>query len=452
MAQGYLYLFRAPPFSTFVRVLIADDDRLSRAILAETVQKMGHEVVLAGDGKEALALLEDGSDIRMAILDWTMPHLDGPEVCARVRARKTGDYVHLTLVSARSKPEHVLAGLEAGADDYVAKPFSPIEVHARVRAAERLLAYHAKSASLRAQLDQILANLDCGVLLSSADGRVAFANPALAELLGLPEAHAVGRLREEVMALVATRAAESGAFLAAMLEAPEQPVEADLELSTDGRTLRWETKRVALPEGPARLDVCRDVTAEKRLAHVLEEKATRDHLTGLYNRRGGEEHLAREAARAARFATPVGLLLVDIDHFKNVNDTHGHAMGDRVLVEVAQAIAKQLRAYDHAIRWGGEEMLVVLPETSSFYSVRVAERIRAAIAELRVDGTLGVTVSIGVAELHRDGPDVERALGAADAALYAAKHGGRNRVCRTGEQDTTLPPPHRKRDHSNPPP
>jgi len=161
----------------------------------------------------------------------------------------------------------------------------------------------------------------------------------------------------------------------------------------------------------------------------------------------------REASRSRRFRTPLGFLLVDIDHFKKVNDVHGHAMGDRVLSIVGATIAGQLRGYDHAIRWGGEEILVVLPETSSFQAVRVAERIRASIAALVIPDGPSITVSVGAAELLRNGPTPEEAIECADAALYRAKDGGRNRVQRAGDELVTLPPPRRTNpDHSNPPP
>jgi len=436
-----------------VKVLVADDDRLSRTVLADTVAKMGHAVVLAADGREALERLEDpGAGVRLAMLDWTMPHLDGPEVCARVRARVGAGYVYLVLVSARSKEEHVIAGLEAGADDYIVKPISPLAVRARIRAGERVLEYQSTLATYQAYLDEVVANLDCGVMLSHPSGRVLFANDALSRLAGVPEGR-VGALRDEVLALHGRHVPDARRFLQRMLAPTSVPVMIDVELSLSDtpRVLSWSSKEVKLPEGPARLDICRDITAETQLSRVLAEKASQDHLTGLLNRRGGEEALAREASRSARRHTPVSLVMVDIDHFKRVNDEHGHAAGDRVLRATAQLVKKQLRPYDHVIRWGGEEILVVLPDTSGFQGVMIAERLRTAIAANRIDGGPSVTVSLGVAELIHDGGTPEVALAAADAALYRAKASGRNCVKRAGDERDTLPPPG-VHAHSNPPP
>ena len=131
-----------------MRILIADDDALSRRALVETVAELGHEVIEATNGAEALKILDDPSaGIQMAMLDWTMPHVDGPQVCAHIRARGGDDYTYLILVSARSKPQYVVEGLESGADDYITKPIQPLEVLARVRSAERVLGYHSRPAT-----------------------------------------------------------------------------------------------------------------------------------------------------------------------------------------------------------------------------------------------------------------------------------------------------------------
>ncbi len=423
-----------------MKVLIADDDRVSRAILSEAVHAMGHTVVAVSDGLEALERLAD-EDIQLALLDWTMPHLDGVDVCAKVREQKRRNYLYLILVSARTKPESVLDGLEAGADDYVAKPFSTVEILARVRAAERVLAYQAEVALYRAYTGEIISNLDCGVMLSHAAGHIVFANEALSTLAGVPSSHIVGRLREEVLAVHSCQASEherGSAFLKSMM-LPDGETKLELELATPTlRVLEWTSKLVHVGETHARLDVCRDVTAEVALARKLEEQATHDHLTGLLNRRGGEEAIHREVERATRHSTPISFLLADIDRFKEVNDRFGHAAGDRVLAAVAHCIRDQVRAYDHAVRWGGEEILVVLPETASFEAALVAERIRKAVERLAIDGAPQVTISIGLADLGARG--ITETLEAADEALYSAKQHGRNCTRRLGDERATMVP------------
>lgn len=165
---------------------------------------------------------------------------------------------------------------------------------------------------------------------------------------------------------------------------------------------------------------------------ALRQLATRDQLTGMLNRRELDRILAEESERAQRFGQPFALIMVDIDHFKAVNDTHGHPAGDAVLREIAQRLAGQLRTVDRVARYGGEEFALVLVQTDRRAALEVAARIVAAIAAQPVviagGPTLSLTVSAGMAVLPADANQVDLLVGAADRALYAAKKGGRNRV------------------------
>jgi diguanylate cyclase (GGDEF)-like protein len=167
------------------------------------------------------------------------------------------------------------------------------------------------------------------------------------------------------------------------------------------------------------------------LLERIKELAIRDSLTTLYNRRAFGDHLAQALAREDRVGGRFGLLLLDIDHFKRLNDTFGHPAGDAVLKNVAQVLLRHLRRGDQAARYGGEEFAVILPGTDEEGAVHLADRIRAALekSQVTVEGTrMGVTASFGAAVWPRDGATLEALLAAADRALYAAKQGGRNRV------------------------
>ncbi len=185
----------------------------------------------------------------------------------------------------------------------------------------------------------------------------------------------------------------------------------------------------------ARLDMRRQNSELRRQleqrAAFMEQQALTDELTGLANRRAFDHHLERLTAAAAR-GSQFALLMLDIDHFKQVNDTYGHAAGDRVLQELARVLQSRIRVSDIAARIGGEEFAVLLPRAVAVDGVRVAEALRTAIADCPIEAgkqTLRVTVSIGVADSSADGVVLE----AADAALYAAKAGGRNLVVRDGQ-------------------
>lgn len=167
------------------------------------------------------------------------------------------------------------------------------------------------------------------------------------------------------------------------------------------------------------------VAENERLARLADQ----DPLTGAYNRRSLEQRLREEAARSSRFSAPLSVCMLDLDHFKRVNDTYGHPVGDKVLVELVRRIGGCLRTADAIARYGGEEFLLVLPHTNLGGAVVVAERIRYVVGTTPFDVggvTLGITVSIGAAEVGPKGPD--EAVVRADAAMYRAKQGGRNRV------------------------
>ncbi len=276
-----------------------------------------------------------------------------------------------------------------------------------------------------AHLGAVLKHLDQPVCLWGPSGRLMLVNPSLARLFG-KEAEAVVRLDREGFADLLGQQTDDREFVESFRSQPREAVVAHEEVQFAGtapRTFRWSTKPLALPDGTGQLDVWLDITAELMLARA----ALTDSLTGLANRRGAQLATRREVARALRHRGPVSFLLVDIDDFKLVNDTRGHAVGDEVIQGVAHALSSTLRESDVAARWGGEEFLAVLPDTDQPSARAIAERVRAAVEAGEWGSGLRVTVSIGVAQLV-DGEHVEGAIGRADAALYKAKNAGRNRV------------------------
>lgn len=297
-----------------VRVLLADDDPVGRLLLRRWLEEWGYEVVAVDDGPTAIHVLQTDPEVRMAIVDWVMPTLDGIEVCRWIRGRAQEPYVYAILVTARDNKADIIAGLEAGADDYIVKPCHPLELEVRLRAGRRVI-------DLQEQLV---------------------------------------RARER---------------------------------------LRFE--------------------------------AMHDSLTTLFNRGAILERLDEELARSARTGKPVSVIMIDLDHFKCINDNFGHASGDAALRAASSLFKSSLRPYDAVGRVGGEEFLVVLPECDEQSGGSVAERLRSRLGSYPVEapaGTLRVTASLGVA--CTSGLDVlsaEELTRAADAALYRAKRQGRDR-------------------------
>jgi len=295
-----------------VRILIAEDDVTSRLLLKRVLENWGYEVTVTRDGTEAWQALQAEDAPRLAILDWMMPGMDGVDVCRRVRARATLQPPHIILLTALGDQQSVVTGLNAGADDFVRKPYDPDELRARLEVGRRLVG-----------------------------------------------------LNDE------------------LLEAQ----------------------------------------------HALEILARTDALTKVLNRRAIVDELEREVDRAAREGSPLGLGMLDIDHFKVVNDTYGHAAGDAVLCEVVRRILGVMRPYDTFGRFGGEEFLVLVPGVGERELQEVLERIRNVIGctVVVVEGhELLVTVSLGGAT--RGSESADGLIARADDALYAAKEQGRDRV------------------------
>ena len=296
------------------RVLIAEDDPMFRKILTVWLGRWGYRVMVAEDGTAAWNLLQQDDAPELLILDWVMPGIDGPELCRRIRITSCMPYQYILLVTARNESQDVVNGLEAGADDYLTKPFDQNELRARLRVGNRILALQAD-----------------------------------------------------------------------LIESREK--------------LRFQ--------------------------------ATHDGLTGLWNRSSVLDMLHREMDRANRNEGFTGVLMLDLDHFKRVNDKYGHQAGDAVLKSAADRIAEMVRPYDIVGRYGGEEFLVVLPNCDIEQSRQTAERICAAVGDVPIllgNREIRVTVSIGVTACAANTFQENQLLAIADIALYKAKDAGRNCV------------------------
>ena len=279
-------------------------------------------------------------------------------------------------------------------------------------------------------LSAVMDNIDNGVFLLDPQHRVVFANQALADLFGLTTDSLIGKRHDEMMSEAAQLMSDPDDFRHRLRTSPEGSwaLRGEFEMERPRRRfVRWTAKPVQLGQGIGHLAVLTDITAEVELMREREQLARTDPVTGLMNRRAAEEVLEREASRAQRFGSRISVALLDIDHFKQVNDRHGHAAGDEALRAVAQIVSSAMRGVDVAARWGGDELIVILPATGLEGARSFGERVRAAVERLEPAIMRGATVSVGVSELH-PGEDWADAVRRADAKLYEAKDAGRNRV------------------------
>jgi diguanylate cyclase (GGDEF)-like protein/PAS domain S-box-containing protein len=277
-------------------------------------------------------------------------------------------------------------------------------------------------------LESVLGHLAVGVLLLDSRRHVVFANNAIAVMLGMSAEEVVGRSADELTSRVQARVRESPRLVRDGLLFPTDRRLAFEEFEIDAPTrsvVRW----LARPVDDVRIRqmvVCEDITVEVDLMRAHERLALTDPLTELLNRRGGLKALTREFHRSRRAKSPLSLVLCDVDRFKVVNDTHGHATGDEMLRILARRLSSEVRGSDLVVRWGGEEFLLGLPDTSLAGARACADRVRIAVAGLEMPSGR-VTVSAGIAEVSV-AEDLDHALARADASLYVAKAEGRNCV------------------------
>lgn len=298
-----------------MKILIADDDKITRALLLRWVKRWGYEPIVAENGIDALRILLNDMSVRLCVMDWIMPGMNGPDVCARLRKEREEPYVYVILLTAKTDTDDIIEGLKAGADNYIHKPCHPLELEVRLRVGSRLVDLQSK-----------------------------------------------------------------------LVEARE----------------------------------------------ALRYQASHDALTQLLNRGAIQRAMVEKLEHSRNSARPMALVMVDIDHFKSINDTYGHAAGDAVLREVATRFSQTLRAFDVAGRYGGEEFLLVLDDCDLSSGLEFAEQLRQLLAQTPVEAgpvRIPITASFGVASSSQSSSaDAELLNRAADAALYRSKRTGRNLV------------------------
>lgn len=299
------------------RVLLVDDEPTQRLITARLLKRAGYQVETCENGKQALQLMSDPGHFQLLVTDWEMPEMDGVSLCRAVRAQPDTGYVYTILLTSRDAIEHLVAGLQAGADDYLTKPVLEPELLARLNTGKRIV--------------------------------------------------------------------------------------------TLERSLR------AANEENRRLSVT-------------------DALTSAHNRRYLMEKVPVEIERSARYGHPLSVVMCDVDHFKQLNDTYGHQAGDEVLKHVVALIRRKIRTLDWIARFGGEEFVIVLPETNFANALKVAETLRVAVADSACEfggRELPVTASFGVSGWDESVPadaTVDGLVARADECVYESKAAGRNRV------------------------
>lgn len=448
------------------RVLVVDDIPANVKLLEARLSAEYFDVLTAYSGREALDICAR-ERIDVVLLDVMMPGMDGIEVCRHLKSSPATQHIPVVMVTALDQPSDKIQGLEAGADDFLTKPVDDIALITRVRNLGRLKTLNDEilmRAETRVRMG-LPAGDDPAEASSSEHGRVLIVDDSRRSARRLVEM--LARMHETTVeddlqrALIAAAeqdfdllivslglANADGLRLCSQIRALERtrhlPIVMLVDPSDEARLLRGldlgaNDYLIRPVDGNELLARVRTQIKRKRHSQRLRtrlaesvELSIKDPLTGLFNRRYLENHLDALLGQAVAARRVLSILIADVDHFKSINDAYGHASGDAVLKEVAGRFRRNTRGLDLVCRLGGEEFVVVMPNTAIGQAVQIGERLRAGIAaepfRLEAGPRLAVTASIGVAALEHPSDIPATLLRRADNALYAAKRAGRNRV------------------------
>ncbi|MBO9123579.1 MULTISPECIES: PleD family two-component system response regulator [unclassified Rhizobium] len=448
------------------RILVVDDIPANVKLLEARLIAEYFDVLTASDGYQALAICER-NQVDLILLDIMMPGMDGFEVCERLKSNPKTSHIPVVMVTALDQPADRVRGLKAGADDFLTKPVNDLQLIARVKSLLRLKTL-SDELRIRAQtahtmgIDELLRADQRGeeggqIMLvdgrANSQERIIKALKPIGNVFAISDAQAaIFEASENPFDLVIVnsniddydplrlcsqlRSLERTRFLPILIiteQGDDEMVVRALDLGVNDYIVR--------PVDPNEL-VARSLTQIRRKnyndrlrANVQQtiELAVTDPLTGLSNRRYLDNHISTLFNRSMARGRPLSVLIADIDRFKQINDTHGHDAGDDILREFANRVRSTVRGADLACRYGGEEFVVVMPDTSPEIAASVAERLRGVIESVPfvVKGTgqeLQVTASFGIASRTPQVITPGHLLKQADVALYEAKNGGRNRV------------------------
>lgn len=430
-----------------IKVLYVEDEDEVRNFTAKTIDAIVKEIVLASNGQEGVEQFKKHPDIDLIVTDINMPKMGGLEMCEAIQQDKPD--IPIVVTSAHNDSDFLKKAIDIGVDAYAMKPVDLYQLlECMIKAMEPII--------LRRQLEELNSSLENKVeegikqiklILDAQDNIVIVTNGSKIshvnkKFLEFFQVTSLDEFFEKSSCIDSYFKQEDNFFSQMCIQNNETWVESLRQLPDIKRVVKLQDKEgmdkvfaVTIHEydepdnqGTYYVISLTDITQLKQKSNLLEYQANHDQLTGLYNRQKFDSILTKEIRRSRRYGHYLSLILFDIDYFKEVNDTYGHDIGDKVLIEFSELIKPEIRQTDTLVRWGGEEFILILPETALNTAHDVAQKLRVLIETHKFEAIPHkITASFGVVQLNKE--DTEHSsIVRVDEALYKAKRSGRNSV------------------------
>ncbi|MFA7084807.1 MAG: diguanylate cyclase [Arcobacteraceae bacterium] len=427
-----------------IKVLYVEDEDEVRNFTAKTIQAIVKELVIAQDGLDGIEKFKENPDIDLIVTDINMPKMGGLEMCEAIQ--KINPNIPIVITSAHNDPDFLKKSIDIGVDAYAMKPVDLYQLlDCMIKAIEPIF--------LRKQLENLNLSLETKVeegikkiklILDAQDNIVIVTdgtnvNHVNKRFLDFFQKSSLEEYLKSNQCIDTFFKKENNFFYQEETNSNESWIESIKKLPEIQRVVKLTNKenedriftvKIHEYDNDEKYYVISltDITQIKQKSNLLEYQANHDQLTGLYNRQKFQDVFTKELRRSKRYNNPLCIILFDIDNFKTINDRFGHEAGDVVLKKIAQIISSNLRQIDIFVRWGGEEFIVLLPETVLKTACDVAEKLLECLSVLTFDFMDEIiTASFGVSSLKED-DDETSLIQRADEALYEGKRNGKNQV------------------------
>jgi len=427
------------------KILIIDDSSINISLLS-SILELDYNVYSSTSALEALVLLDEDEHLpNLILLDVVMPVMNGYQFLECLKDNPKLSDIPVIFITANDSESSEVEGFRLGAVDFITKPISSEIVNIRVQTHLRLQKQKSEISQQQQLLQSIFEAMSDGVMVCDKHGYITAINSQLSVLWPNIDCSVLGSSVNEVFQqfifpYIEQEKTAFGGISEQIRDEGSSPISGVLDLS-EQQHYRFISKPLEKYEEHKGYIICfYDMSAEVNLRKNLEKIAITDELTSLYNRRYFNHIIQRELSITRNKNRMLGLLIVDIDFFKKINDTYGHTSGDEVLARVAKDISLKLRSVDFCFRYGGEEFAILLPDTTIEGIIDVGKRIMASVAALELGG-LQITVSIGATPISLSTDDeicIDTVVNRADKELYVAKENGRNRMFLSGYEEAIL--------------